>query len=51
MALVSGATVRESATLANYAGGIVCSEVGIVPIEKELLLQTILQDINNKGGR
>jgi rfaE bifunctional protein kinase chain/domain len=50
MALVSGATVRESATLANYAGGIVCGEVGIVPVEKELLINTILQDIDQKSG-
>ena len=48
MALVSGATIKEAAVLANYAGGIVCGEVGIVPIEKNILLETILKD-NNKG--
>ncbi len=47
MAMVAGATIKESATLANYAGGIVCGEVGIVPIEKEILIQTILKDIKN----
>lgn len=47
MALASGASVRESATLANYAGGIVCGEVGIVPIDKAILLQTILNDTGN----
>jgi D-glycero-beta-D-manno-heptose-7-phosphate kinase len=50
MAMVAGASVRESAALANYAGGIVCGEVGIVPIEKEILIQTILKD-NSNGGK
>jgi D-glycero-beta-D-manno-heptose-7-phosphate kinase len=49
MAMAAGATVRESAALANYAGGIVCGEVGIVPIEKSVLIQTILKDINQGG--
>jgi rfaE bifunctional protein kinase chain/domain len=49
MAMAAGATVRESAALANYAGGIVCGEVGIIPIERELLLQTILKDRTNGG--
>lgn len=51
MAIAAGATVRESATLANYAGGIVCGEVGIVPIEKGILVQTILKDINHGNRR
>jgi D-glycero-beta-D-manno-heptose-7-phosphate kinase len=50
MSMVAGASVRESAALANYAGGIVCGEVGIVPIEKEILIQTILKD-NSNGGK
>jgi D-glycero-beta-D-manno-heptose-7-phosphate kinase len=48
MAMAAGASVREAASLANYAGGIVCGEVGIVPIDKELLVQTILKD-NGSG--
>jgi rfaE bifunctional protein kinase chain/domain len=51
MAMVAGGSVRESAALANYAGGIVCGEVGIVPIDKNLLVQTILKDINYGGKR
>ena len=47
MAMVAGASVRESAALSNYAGGIVCGEVGIVPIDKSVLIQTILKDINH----
>ncbi len=41
LALSSGANIRESATLANVAGGIVCGEVGIVPIDKALLFKTV----------
>ncbi|MGD1044880.1 MAG: D-glycero-beta-D-manno-heptose-7-phosphate kinase [Bacteroidota bacterium] len=50
MAMVAGASVVESAALANYAGGIVCGEVGIVPIDKSVLIQTILKD-TNQGGK
>jgi len=41
MALASGADIWESATLANIAGGIVCGEVGIVPIDKRVLFETV----------
>ncbi len=51
VAMVAGASIIESAALANYAGGIVCGEVGIVPIDKNLLIQTILKDINQGGER
>jgi rfaE bifunctional protein kinase chain/domain len=51
MAMAAGASVRESAALANYAGGLVCGEVGIVPIEKDILIQTILKDNGNGGKR
>ena len=37
LSLVSGATFEEAATIANFAAGIVCAEVGIVPITAELL--------------
>jgi D-glycero-beta-D-manno-heptose-7-phosphate kinase len=50
MAIAAGATIQESASLANYAGGIVCGEVGIVPIERDILIQTILKD-NGSGGK
>jgi D-glycero-beta-D-manno-heptose-7-phosphate kinase len=51
MAMVAGASIGESAALANYAGGIVCGEVGIVPIDKSVLIQTILKDINQGSKR
>jgi D-glycero-beta-D-manno-heptose-7-phosphate kinase len=33
-----GATVIEAAHLANFAGGLVCEEVGIVPVNRDALL-------------
>ncbi len=39
LALLSGANLEEAASLANYAAGIVCGEVGIVPITKERLIE------------
>jgi rfaE bifunctional protein kinase chain/domain len=45
LALASGATIEESAVLANHAGGIVVGEVGIIPVSKEALRQALLNDI------
>jgi rfaE bifunctional protein kinase chain/domain len=39
LALASGCDEQEIATLANLAGGIVCERVGVVPIEKEVLIR------------
>jgi rfaE bifunctional protein kinase chain/domain len=47
MALAAGATVREASMLANVAGGIVCGEVGIVPIDVNLLQQSV-HDLMNQ---
>jgi D-glycero-beta-D-manno-heptose-7-phosphate kinase len=44
IALASGANIYEACYLANYAAGVVCGEVGIVPIEKERLFDAILKD-------
>jgi rfaE bifunctional protein kinase chain/domain len=41
--LVAGATMAEAAILANYAGGIVCGEVGIIAIDPETLQSVILE--------
>jgi rfaE bifunctional protein kinase chain/domain len=49
MALAAGATVREASMLANFAGGIVCGEVGIVPIDVDLLRETVLDSMNQPG--
>lgn len=44
VALVSGATIKEAAAIANHAGGIVCGEVGIAPIDKERLFNEVIDD-------
>lgn len=47
MVLSTGASLLEAAAIANTAGGIVCGEVGIVPIVKEELYRTMLEDMNH----
>jgi D-glycero-beta-D-manno-heptose-7-phosphate kinase len=42
IALAGGAAINEAATLANYAAGAVCSEVGIVPISLASLRKAVL---------
>jgi D-glycero-beta-D-manno-heptose-7-phosphate kinase len=41
IALAAGANIYEASYLANYAGGIVCEEVGIIPIEIDKLFDTV----------
>ncbi|NOX16800.1 MAG: D-glycero-beta-D-manno-heptose-7-phosphate kinase [Chlorobi bacterium] len=41
VALCAGADIKQAAYLANLAGGIVCEEIGIVPIETEKLFNAI----------
>jgi D-glycero-beta-D-manno-heptose-7-phosphate kinase len=47
IALAGGATIQEAATLANYAAGIVCAEVGIVPIDCKSLREAVLRDADH----
>ena len=49
MGLAAGATIREASMLANIAGGIVCGEVGIVPIEVKTLHATVLDASDHLG--
>lgn len=44
IALAAGADIIEASYLANYAGGLVCEEVGIVPIEADYLFETIIRE-------
>jgi rfaE bifunctional protein kinase chain/domain len=44
IALASSASIIEASFLANYAGGLVCEEVGIVPIEIDYLFNTIKKE-------
>ena len=45
MGLLGGATMREAASLANFSGGVVCGYVGIVPIDSDELVRTVLAEI------
>ncbi|MHC1738347.1 MAG: D-glycero-beta-D-manno-heptose-7-phosphate kinase [Ignavibacteriaceae bacterium] len=45
LSLAAGANILESCYLANYAAGIVCGEVGIVPIERKKLFSTVEKEI------
>jgi rfaE bifunctional protein kinase chain/domain len=45
MALTAGADIFDAAYLANYAGGLVCQEVGIVPIELNNLFNAVAKEL------
>jgi len=42
LSLSAGADILEASYIANYAGGLVCEEVGIVPIDRKKLFETLL---------
>ncbi|MGE5362955.1 MAG: D-glycero-beta-D-manno-heptose-7-phosphate kinase [Bacteroidota bacterium] len=44
IALAAGADICEASYLANFAGGLVCEEVGIIPIESDRLFQEVLRE-------
>lgn len=44
MALAAGANILEASYLANYAGGLVCEVIGIVPIEIDKLFNEVAKD-------
>ncbi len=44
MALAANANILEASYLGNYAGGLVCEEVGIVPIELDKLFNIIVEE-------
>ncbi len=45
LSLLSGASIYEATCLANYAGGLVCEEAGVVPIEFEYLFDHLLSEL------
>ncbi len=45
MALTAGADIFDAAYLANYAGGLVCQEVGIVPIGLNDLFNAVAKEL------
>lgn len=42
--LAGGAGIRDAAVISNHAAGLVVEEVGIVPVNKESLIENILKD-------
>lgn len=42
-ALAAGATMKEAVTMANFAAGVVCEEVGVVPIHSEELVKAMIK--------
>jgi rfaE bifunctional protein kinase chain/domain len=42
-ALTGGANMKEAVTLSNFAAGLVCEEVGVVPVNKEKLKMSVLK--------
>lgn len=47
LCLASGTSAKLLAELSNLAGGLVCEKVGVVPIEKDLLLKEALKLIDS----
>ncbi|MBA4406849.1 D-glycero-beta-D-manno-heptose-7-phosphate kinase [bacterium] len=45
MALAAGADIFDATYLANYAGGLVCQEVGIIPIELSTLFNAVAGEL------
>ncbi len=43
LCLIAGLPPETIATIANLAGGLVCEKVGVVPIDKELLLKEAIE--------
>lgn len=50
MSLAAGADIQEASSLANFAGGVVCGEVGIVPIERKALFNAMMDHNNHSPG-
>ncbi len=42
VAMAGGADMTEAAHIANFAGGLVCEEVGIVPVDRDMLYDAAL---------
>lgn len=45
IALAAGTDIYDAAYLANFAGGLVCEEVGIVPISIDKLFNEVIEEI------
>jgi len=49
LALAGGANKKIVTSLANLAGGLVCEKVGVVSIDKEVLLAEAIKNISEKS--
>ncbi|MBN2366425.1 MAG: D-glycero-beta-D-manno-heptose-7-phosphate kinase [Calditrichaeota bacterium] len=47
-ALAGGSSIREAVTLSNFAAGLVCEEVGVVPVNLEKLMTQVLNEQKDK---
>jgi len=47
VAMTSGSSLLEAATIANHAAGIVCGEVGIKPVDRDQLLRVLKSEGDN----
>ncbi len=45
LSLLAGASISEATYLANYAGGLVCEEAGVVPIEFKKIFDHLLTEV------
>jgi rfaE bifunctional protein kinase chain/domain len=45
LALLSNASIFEAVYLANYAGGLVCEEAGVVPINTNILFNHLISEV------
>jgi bifunctional ADP-heptose synthase (sugar kinase/adenylyltransferase) len=43
-ALAGGANMKEAVTLSNFAAGLVCEEVGVVPVPLKKLLNMVVKN-------
>jgi len=48
VALLAGSSISEATYLANFAGGLVCEEAGVVPIEADKLFTNLFLDVKWK---
>lgn len=48
LCLGAGTSLRDLAAFSNLSGGLVCEEVGVVPVQKDLLIQEIIEKESNK---
>ena len=44
LCLAAGSNFKEAATIANQAAGLVCGQVGIVPVDKQELMEALSRD-------